>query len=108
MKKPDPATRQQQLLARSAELRASVTQEAQSLKKPLALADKARAAAQWAYSNPVLPLGVGLVLAVVLPKRTLLIWGGRLWGAWTAYNRVRSVVSPQVRSQARRSRTPRK
>jgi hypothetical protein len=104
---PDPATRQQHLLARSAELRASVAQQAQGLKKPLALADKARAAAQWAYSNPVLPLGVGLVLAVVLPKRTLLIWGGRLWGAWTAYNRVRSVVAPEVRSQARRSRAPR-
>lgn len=106
--KPDPATRQRYLLARSAELRVSVAQQAQGLKKPLALADKARAAAQWAYSNPVLPLGVGLVLAVVLPKRTLLIWGGRLWGAWTAYNRVRSVVVPEVRPLARRSRTQRK
>lgn len=106
--KPDPVTRQLHLLARSAELRASAAQQAQGFKKPLALADKARAAAQWAYSNPVLPLGVGLVLAIVLPKRTLLIWGGRLWGAWTAYNRVRSVVSPELRSHARRSRAPRK
>ena len=104
MKKLDPAIRQQQLLARSAALRASAGTQAQGLKKPLAWADKARAAAQWAYSNPVLPLGVGLVLAVVLPKRTMLIWGGRLWGAWTAYNRVRSVVAPQQR----RSRTVRK
>lgn len=97
MKKPDPAARQQHLLARSAELRMSVAEQAQGLKKPLALADKARAGLQWASRNPVLPLGMGLVLAVALPKRTLLIWGGRLWGAWTAYNRVRSVVAPQSR-----------
>lgn len=97
MKKSDPAVRQQHLLARSAELRASLGTQAQGLKKPLALADKARAAAQWVYSNPVLPLGAGLVLAIVLPKRALLIWGGRLWGAWIAYNRVRNVVAPVPR-----------
>lgn len=108
MKKPDPAIRQQQLLASSAELRASVGTHAQGLKKPLALLDKARAGAQWVSHNRVASMGVGLVLAVVLPKRTMLIWGGRLWGAWTAYNSVRNVVSPRVRSQARRSRTPRK
>ncbi|MEO6291268.1 MAG: YqjK-like family protein [Burkholderiaceae bacterium] len=104
MKKLAPELRQQQLQERSATLRGSVAAEAQSLKKPLALADKARAGLQWASRNPVLPLGVSLVLAVVLPKRTLLIWGGRLWGAWTAYNRVRSVVAPK----SRRSRTSRK
>ena len=108
MKKPDPTIRQQQLLARSAVLRGSVGTQAQGMKKPLALADKARAAAQWAYSNPVLPLGVGLVLAVVLPKRTMLIWGGRLWGAWTAYNRVRSVVAPEPPRTRTASRTTRK
>ena len=100
----DPLLRQQQLQERSAKLRASVAAETQSFKKPLALADKARAGMQWVFRNPVLPVGVGLLLAVALPKRAMLIWGGRLWGAWTAYNRVRSVVAPE----ARRSRKPRK
>ncbi len=104
MKKRDPAARQQHLLARSADLRVSIETQAQSLKKPLALVDKALAGAQWVSRNPVLPLGVGLVLAVVLPKRTMLIWGGRLWGVWAAYNRVRSVVA----AEPRRSRTSRK
>lgn len=110
MKKTDPAVRQQQLLARSTELRASVAQQSQGLKKPLAFADKAREGLQWIYRNPVLPLGVGLVLAVALPKRTMLIWGGRLWGAWTTYNSLRGVVAPrarQARTAPRRSRTPR-
>ncbi len=100
----DPALRQQRILARSAELRASVAQQAQGFKKPLALADKARDGLQWVYQNPVLPLGVGLVLAFALPKRTMLVWGSRLWGAWTAYGRVRNVVAPEQR----RSRTPRR
>ena len=104
----DPALRQQQLQERSAQLRASVATETQHLKKPLALVDKARAGMQWAKSNPVLPVGVGLLLAVALPKRTMLIWGGRLWGAWSAYNRVRSVIKAEAKPEARRSRTPRK
>ncbi len=104
MKKRDPVDRQRHLLSRSAELRESVASQAQGLKKPLALVDKALAAAQWVSRNPVLPLGVGLLLAVVLPKRTMLIWGGRLWGVWAGHNRVRNVVVPKPRS----ARAPRK
>ncbi len=104
MKKRDPAELQRHLLARSTELRLSVATQVQGFKKPIALVDKALAAAQWVSRNPVLPLGVGLMLAVVLPKRTMLIWGGRLWGLWSGYNRVRNVVAPRPRS----ARAPRK
>lgn len=97
MKKRDPAERQQHLLAINSELRESLATQAQGLKKPLALVDKALAAAQWVSCNPVLPLGVGLLLAVALPKRTMLIWGGRLWGVWAGYNRVRNAVVPKPR-----------
>lgn len=92
MKKTDPATRLQYLVSRSGALRASLAIQAQNLKKPLVLADKARAGVQWVYRNPVLPLGVGLLLAVVLPKRTLMVFGSRLWGLWNVYNSVRRAI----------------
>ena len=105
MKKSDPVVRQQQLLARSAELRTSAAMQAQNLKKPLALLDKARAGVQWVSHNRVASMGVGLALAVVLPKRTMLVWGGRLWAAWAAYNRLSSVVAPEPRRTRTSTRT---
>lgn len=100
MSKLDPAARQQHLLARSAELRLSLAEQAQGLKKPLALADQARAGVQWLYRNPVWPLGVGLLMAIVLPKRAMLLWGGRVWGAWSTFKSVRHLV--EAKSQKHR------
>ena len=102
MNKVDPAVRQERLKARSAALRASLAEQGHVLKKPLALADKARAGAQWVSRNPVLPLGVGLLLTVLLPKRAVVVWGSRLWGAWTTYKQVRDVVSAPPRHHTRR------
>ncbi len=100
MTKKTPITKQKHLLVRSAELRSSVAQETQNLKKPLAMADKLRSGAKWASAHPVLPLAAGLVLTLVLPKRAVLVWGGRLWGAWTTYNQVRNKLSePQSKSK---------
>lgn len=98
MKKIDPAVRQERLKARSAALRASVAEQGHEvLKKPLALADKARAGVQWVSRNPVLPLGVGLLLTVLLPKRAVVVWGSRLWGVWSTYKQVRNVVGAEPR-----------
>lgn len=102
MSKIAPALRQQRLLARSAALRLSLAEQAQSLKKPLAVADRVRAIMQWLYRNPVWPLGAGLLLAVVLPKRAMLRWGSRAWGAWNTFKRVRSLLG----TKSQKHRTP--
>lgn len=102
MKPVDPAVRQQRLLQRSAELRLSLANQAQGLKKPLAVVDKARAGVQWLYRNPIWPLGAGLLGALILPKRAMLLWGGRAWAAWSTFKRVRHVVE----TKSQKHRTP--
>lgn len=92
MNKVDPVVRQQRLLARSAELRLSLADQAQVFKKPLALVDQAQAGVQWLYRNPAWPLGAALLLAITRPRRALLL-GGRLWWAWGAFKRVRTLVA---------------
>ncbi len=84
--------RQQRLLVRSAQLRITLVDQVQVLKKPLAVADQTQARAQWLYRNPQWPLGALIVLAVLRPRRTIL-WGGRLWWAWTTFKRLRNLVA---------------
>lgn len=84
--------RQQRLLMRSAQLRIALADQAQIFKKPLAVADQARSSLQWLYRNPQWPLGALLVLFLLRPRRVIL-WGGRAWWAWTAFNRARSWVT---------------
>lgn len=81
--------RQQRLLARSAQLRLTLAGQAQSLIKPLAVADQVRNSLRWLYRNPLWPLGAVLVLVVLRPRR-MLLWGGRAWWAWGSFKRVRS------------------
>lgn len=102
MKRVDPALRQQRLLARSAELRLSLADHAQALKKPLAVVDRARAGVQWLYRNPIWPLGAGLLGALILPKHAMLRWGGRAWGAWRTLKRVRHLLE----TKSRKHRSP--
>ena len=79
--------RQQQFLIRSAQLRISFAEQTQVLKRPLALADDARAGMQWLLRNPQWPLGVLVFLIVVRPSRALR-WGGRAWAAWRSLQRA--------------------
>jgi hypothetical protein len=79
--------RQQALLVRSAQLRLSLAQQAQVLKRPLALADAAQSGLQWIYRNPAWPIGALTLVLLLRPKRTL-VWGGRAWWAWNSYRRV--------------------
>lgn len=81
--------RQQQLLIRSAQLRMSFAEQTQVLKRPLALADDARAGMQWLMRNPQWPLGV-LVFAIVVRPARALRWGGRAWWAWRTIQRAQS------------------
>lgn len=81
--------RQQQLLIRSAQLRLSFAEQTQVLKRPLALADDARAGMQWLMRNPQWPLGV-LALSIVFRPARALRWGSRAWWAWRAAQRAQS------------------
>ncbi len=87
MNKLELMQRQQALLLRSAELRRSLKEQAQVLRRPLALADAAQSGVQWLSRNPVWPLGAVTLLLVLRPKRAL-AWAGRAWWAWKAYQRV--------------------
>lgn len=102
MKRVDPAVRQQHLLARSAALRLSLADQVQVLKTPLALADQARAGLQWLYRHPLWSLGTGVLMAVVLPKvlpKRALLWGGRAWGAWATFRRMRKQLATPPRKR---------
>lgn len=84
--------RQQQLLARSAQLRFILAEQAQVLTRPLAVLDQARHSLGWIYRNPKWPLGALLVLLVLRPRR-LLLWTGRVWWAWGIFKRVQNWVA---------------
>lgn len=81
--------RQQGLVAHSTQLRDSLANQAQVFRKPLAMVDQARHSLQWLYRNPQWPLGVLLVVFLLRPRRTV-VWGGRVWWAWTSFNRAKT------------------
>lgn len=89
MSTDDLLVRQQRLLLRSKQLRRALADQAQVLKGPLALADQARCGLKWLHDNPLWPLGALLVLLLLRPRR-MLLWGGRVWWAWSSFKRVRN------------------
>ncbi len=89
------ALRQQQLLARSAELRARVAVEIAPLKQRLSTVDRVRSAVSrgwlWLRRHPEVPAGLALAVVVMRPKRALRWgwrWGRRAWLGWQLYRRV--------------------
>jgi len=92
MSNDDLVLRQQRLLMRSVGLRSNLTDQAQVFKRPLAVADQARAALQWLYRNPQWPLGALVVVAVLKPRRAI-IWSGRFLLAWRSFKRVQNWIS---------------
>ena len=92
MSNDDLVLRQQRLLMRSVELRSNLTDQAQVFKRPLAVADQARAALQWLYRNPQWPLGALVVVAVLKPRRAI-IWSGLFLLAWRSFKRVQNWIS---------------
>ena len=88
----DPSLRRQQLLLRSAELRAAIADGAQGIKAPLALMDPVHAGVRWLYHHPGWPIGLAVALAALRPQRTLR-WAGRLWWAWNSLRRVQAWLS---------------
>jgi hypothetical protein len=92
MSNDDLVQQQQRLLMRSVALRNNLTDQAQVFKRPLAVADQARAALQWLYRNPQWPLGSLVVVAVLKPRRAI-IWSSRFLLAWRSFKRVRNWIS---------------
>ncbi|NMM12653.1 MAG: hypothetical protein HHJ17_03785 [Rhodoferax sp.] len=92
MSNDDLVQQQQRLLMRSVALRNNLTDQAQVFKRPLAVADQARAALQWLYRNPQWPIGALVVVAVLKPQRAI-IWSSRFLLAWRSFKRVRNWIS---------------
>jgi len=95
MKQNDLALRQQRLLVRSAQLRLVLGDQAQVLRRPLALADQAKAGLQWLCRNPQWPLGALVFVVLVRPRRAL-VWGGRLWWGWKTFKQTQKWLTKQL------------
>lgn len=82
------AKRQQELLHRSAELRFTLAEQAQTLTPPLARTAQLWASVQWLRRHPVWPLAA---LALLMQRRPLraLSWATRLIGVWQLFVRAR-------------------
>ena len=80
--------RQQRLQVRSAQLRFALADQAQVLRRPLALADQVQSGLQWLYHNPQWPLGALVLVILVRPPRTV-VWARRLWWTWNMFNHAR-------------------
>jgi len=94
MKHDELVLRQQRLLVRSAQLRLVLSNQAQVLQRPFALADQAQSGLQWLYRNPQWPLGA-LVLVVLVRPRRAIVWGGRLWWAWKTFKQTQKWLTKQ-------------
>ncbi len=81
------ARRQQQLLSRSAGLRATLAHQARALRSPLTLIDQLRTGARWLRRHPVWPLAA-LAWLVLRPPRPMLRWLPPLFGAWQLFRRA--------------------
>ena len=90
------ARRQEQLLARSAELRLRVATDIAPWQPRLAQVDQVRdtvgRAWQWLRDHPEVPAGIAVGVAVLRPRRALRWgwrWGRRAWLGWQLIQRVR-------------------
>lgn len=83
------ARRKERLIAQIAQQRVTVLAGFSMLKKPLALADKTAAAGRYAAAHPLLVAAVAAIF-MVLGRRSLLTWAGRLWGGWRLWRFVRN------------------
>jgi len=85
------ALRRERLLLRSRQLRADVSLNVQALRRPLGLADQARAALDWLAHNPQWPAGALLVVAALRPRRALR-WAGTLWWGYGLFRRAQALL----------------
>jgi hypothetical protein len=79
--------RREQLIQRSERLRAEWSQQVQVVRKPLGLADQARAATHWLLQHPEWPLGLAALVVLLRPGRVLR-WATYAWQGYGLYRRV--------------------
>jgi len=79
--------RQQQLQVRSGRLRQQLVDDAQLLRRPLALADQVRHGWQWLRAHPEVLAGGALLLALVRPRRAWRL-ASRAWAGWQLWRRL--------------------
>lgn len=91
MNNADLAARKQRLLIRSALLRQTLGDQAQVLKRPLALIDQVQTRLQWLARNPKWPVAALMVLLILRPRRTL-VWSGRIWRLWKLFKRSKNWI----------------
>lgn len=92
--------RRQELITRSAQLRLELADQAQVIRRPLALTDRALTGLLWLTRHPQWPLGALLIVVILRPQRALR-WGGRAWWAWTALNRTLNWTTRYLASAGR-------
>jgi hypothetical protein len=93
------AQRQQELLLRSAALRATLGQQARVLQTPLAVADQVRSGVNWVRGHSLWPLVSLLLLTVARPRRTLR-WASHLWLGQDLYRHVRGWLSKKEKADS--------
>ncbi len=84
------ALRQQQLLIRSAALRASLVDQSVVLEAPFALADRVHAAGRWVWRERFALIGGTAVAIVVLRPRRVWKLARFCWWAWRRTRRVQA------------------
>jgi YqjK-like protein len=84
--------RREALRHRSSLLRQDWGVQVQVLRKPLGLADQARAATQWLVQHPEWPLGAALLIVLLRPGRALR-WATFAWQGYGVVRRVRKLVA---------------
>lgn len=94
MNNDELVVRQQRLLVRSAQLRLVLADQAQVLRRPLAVVDRAQSGLQWLYRNPQWPLGALVLLLLVRPRRAI-VWGGRLLWGWKTFKQTQNWLAKQ-------------
>jgi hypothetical protein len=87
--------RREALRHRSSVLRADWALQAQVLRRPLGLADQARAGVLWLVQHPEWPLGAALLLVLLRPGRALR-WATYAWQGYGMVRRVQKLLGQQA------------
>lgn len=83
--------RRERLLLRSERLRLELAAQVHTLRRPLAVADKAREATHWLLAHPEWPLGAAALVLVLRPARTLR-WAGYALQGYSLYRRAQRLM----------------
>lgn len=86
--------RREALRHRSSLLRQDWSLQVQALRKPLGVADQARAGVQWLVQHPEWPLGAAVLLVLLRPGRALR-WATYAWQGYGVVRRVQKLLAQQ-------------